>query len=257
MKRKSHSFYLPIERPRKRQHEFSHPGYMGVFNPEPLPSGVVASVINSLYNFQLASTKSAPLPIMIEQKLIEYFGQRAGYRKVTIEGHFTNGGTEANITALLLALHHRFPEVQQKGLKELTTQPLVYVSQETHHSLQRAMMVSGLGLSALREIPTNSIGAIIIEELQKQLQQDRSKGYVPLMLVGTLGTTSTGAIDDLKGLAEISKQQGVWFHVDAAYGGGVLLLEGSHQITRGLEESDSFCVDAHKWLAQPLDLRCW
>jgi glutamate/tyrosine decarboxylase-like PLP-dependent enzyme len=227
------------------------PGYMGVFNPNPLNISAVASIVNSLYNSQLASKISAPFPVFVEKFLIDYFGKRAGYQSGSISGSFTSGGTEGNISATLMALQSKFPQYKRDGLRALGMAPKMYASVDAHHSIQRASFVSGLGINSLVELSVTIEQKIDLVELERLILRDIDKGEKPFLLFGTLGTTGTGSIDDLEKMAEIAKKYNMWFHVDAAYGGAALILDEHTELTKGIGLSDSFSVDAHKWLALP------
>jgi glutamate/tyrosine decarboxylase-like PLP-dependent enzyme len=157
----------------------------------------------------------------MERHVLQFIGRKLGFPDENFAAHFTSGGSEANLTAALLALAKRFPAYLQKGLVGLGTQPTLYVSEYAHNSFDKIVKHVGLGTDALRIIPTNDALQMDPEALRRQLEADVQQGCTPFMVVGTAGTTSAGVIDPLPALAGLCQQYGCWFHVDAAWGGAI------------------------------------
>ncbi|HEY6509700.1 MAG TPA: aminotransferase class V-fold PLP-dependent enzyme, partial [Vicinamibacterales bacterium] len=132
----------------------------------------------------------------------------------------------------------------------------IYASRETHTWLQKAADLSGLGTEAVRWIPADAGQRLDVEALVRQLDADRARGDVPLMVVGTAGTVSTGAVDPLRAIARVCRERGIWFHVDGAYGGFAAALPDAPDDLHALAEADSVAVDPHKWLYAPLEVGC-
>lgn len=229
-----------------------HPKYFGLFNPRSNFSGILADLITATLNPQLAAWSHAPYAVEIENYLIRSFGERFGYQAPFIDGVFTTGGAEANLTALLCALNLRNPTFAENGLFGLSKRPLIYCSSEVHHSIHKAAKAAGLGYSAVRPIEVNKDFKLNSRILERTIQQDLNAGFAPFMLVGTAGTTGIGAIDDLPQLAKIAQKYNLWFHVDAAYGGAAMLHPNLKPILSGIEQSDSITFDAHKWMSVPM-----
>jgi glutamate/tyrosine decarboxylase-like PLP-dependent enzyme len=129
----------------------------------------------------------------------------------------------------------------------------VYTSEERHVSIDKAVDAAGIGRNQLRPLPTNDQYQISLEALEEALAQDKAKGIRPLCMVGLAGTTNLGAVDDLEALSRIARRERCWFHVDAAYGGGLLLSHQYSQVLKGLHLADSVTIDPHKWFYAPLD----
>lgn len=227
-----------------------HPMYFGVFNPNPLFAGVVAEILVAQFNPQLASTASAGYAIECETKLLRWFAAKVGWTDSS--GTFCGGGTEANLTAVLCALHRRFPVYFKEGLAGSKVRPAIYVSVETHHSFKKVARILGLGESAVRTIPVDDHLRMSPASLAARIAEDRAHGFLPVLVVGTLGTTSAGTIDSFDALAEVCRAEGIDFHIDAAWGGGALLLPELRDELRGIELADSMTIDAHKWFAVPM-----
>ncbi len=228
----------------------SHPCYHGVFNPAPSTLGVAADFLVAAFNPQLASSSSAKACLEIEDHLIRFFAGQFGLPAETTEGGFTAGGTEANHTALLCALNHRWPRYKTHGLE--AKQPMIYVSRETHHSILRAAMVSGLGSQSVREIPVTGTLEIDTAALEAAIKADQRASKTPLFLCATLGSTSSGTFDPLEKLLVIARHYGLWLHADAAWGGAAILLPEYASYFSGTSQVDSLTLDAHKWLSIPM-----
>jgi glutamate/tyrosine decarboxylase-like PLP-dependent enzyme len=127
----------------------------------------------------------------------------------------------------------------------------LYSSSESHHSLDKSAGLLGIGRSSLRRIPVNARLQLDPEALESRIQQDLAAGFKPFAVVGTAGTTNSGAIDDLNALADISQRHNLWLHVDGAYGAAAAFSDQHHQLVAGIERADSVTIDPHKWLAMP------
>lgn len=229
-----------------------HPRYFGLFNPAPAQMGVVADALVAGFNPQMAAWSHSPFAAEIEAHLIRSFGAKFGYNPQETDGTFTSGGAEANHTALLTALVSRFPQFSKEGLLSVKVQPTVYVSAQAHHSFVKAARFCGLGTNAVRSITTDESLKMSVDELRVQILQDRTNGCVPTMLVATAGTTSAGAIDPISELEAVAREFGMWFHVDAAWGGGAALVPELAPLLAGVEKADSITFDAHKFLSVPM-----
>ncbi len=222
--------------------------YFGLQNPTPTYMSVLAEAFVAAINPQLASLVHAPLASQIEQETVRWIGARVGWTR-PFDGTFTSGGSEANFTALALALASRFPAVVEEGVASLDAHPVFYCTDEAHHSVDKAAGLVGLGRKALRRIPVNPNIQLDVNILERQIQQDEADGFTPFCVVATAGTTSSGAVDDIVAIADICERYGLWLHVDGAYGAGLLLSDKYRHVIRGIERADSITMDPHKWLA--------
>lgn len=240
-----------IEGIKKQGVQVTHPSYFGLFNPRPSFPSVMADVINSYLNPQLAAWSHASFAVEIEQLLIKEFGKKFGYQENNIDGVFCVGGTESNLTSVLTAMQKHFPNIAEEGLSSLKGKPIIYASTESHHSMQRAARTAGLGINAIKEIPVDKNLTMNVDALRLQITEDAAKGFQPFMVVATAGTTGAGVFDDLDKIAELCKAYKLWFHVDAAYGGGAIITDLKH-LLNGIEKSDSITLDLHKWFSVPM-----
>ena len=229
-----------------------HPGYYGLYNPRANFASILGDLITATYNPQMAAWSHSPFSVEVEAHLIREFGKRFGLPHDSIDGVFTSGGAEANTTAVLCALNHAFPEFANEGVLGISGRPMIYCSEEAHHSVIKAARSAGLGLHSVREIKTNSRQEMEVSILRRTLEEDIQAGCRPFMLIGTAGTTGTGEVDPLPELATMAKERGLWFHVDAAWGGAAILSERLAPLLNGIAQADSITFDAHKWLSVPM-----
>ena len=226
-----------------------HPRYFGLFNPAPTTMSIVADTLVATFNPQLAAWSHSPFANEVEQYLIQNLGRKFGYNLDKIDGTFTTGGAEANFTAVLTALTHKFPKFTSFGINALKTRPTFYVSSESHHSVVRAAQMSGLGSNAVRSVPVDDSLQMDLENLENLIREDKSAGKTPFMIIATAGTTNAGVVDSISAIAEICSQNELWFHVDAAWGGAAIFLPELRSVLKGIEHADSITFDTHKWLS--------
>jgi len=230
----------------------THPRYFGLFNPSVRPAGVIADTLVAVYNPQLAAWSHAPAANEIEQLTLHTFTRALGLNPTDVLANFTSGGAEANFSAVLAALIHRFPTYAELGLAGIGSSPVIYMTSESHHSFVKIARMAGLGTNALQEVPLTDRYILDVDALRHQIDSDIERGRRPLMVVGTAGTTGAGLIDPLSQIADLADRFGLWFHVDAAWGGSTVLSPLLKPAVKGIERADSVTWDAHKWLSVPM-----
>jgi len=226
----------------------THPRHMGLFRPAPDPLCVVADALAAIHDPNLATWDFSPAANEIERYVLAAFAAKLGLPAGGLH-HFTSGGQEANHTAVLAALTRAFPAFAEGGMRALAGQPALYLSAEGHHSFDKIAHASGLGRAAVRRVPVDAGLRVSAETLARHIADDRRAGYLPFLIVGTAGTTGAGAIDPLSDLASLARAEGLWFHVDAAWGGAAALSARLRPALAGIENADSITCDAHKWLS--------
>ena len=219
----------------------THPRYFGLFNPSVSIAGVVADTIAAIYNPQLASWSHAPAAQEIERHVLRWVGSKLG---ITEFANFTSGGAEANQTALLCALARFHPGWRKRGVRGRTA---MLVTSESHHSFAKAAVMAGLGTDAVRQVGVDRDGRMDLDDLAAKV-----KRWKPFLVVGTAGTTSSGVIDPLGGIADILRNRNTWFHADAAWGGAAAVSPSLRRHLDGIERADSITCDAHKWFSVPM-----
>jgi aromatic-L-amino-acid decarboxylase len=202
----------------------------------------VADLISNATNRYVGVWTAAPALAQIETNVINWFSEMIGYPG-SARGILTTGGSLANFTAIVTARRNRLPEDFLNGT--------IYASDQIHHSIIKAAILAGFPERNVREIESDQRYCIRLDGLQRAVQEDRRNGYTPFLVVGSAGTTNTGAVDPLTELAQFARAQELWLHVDAAYGGFFALTERGGAMMRGMEQADSITLDPHKALFLP------
>jgi glutamate/tyrosine decarboxylase-like PLP-dependent enzyme len=226
----------------------THPRYFGLFNPAPTFPAECADRIVGAFNPQLATWTTAPAAVEIEAHVLNAVARRAGLPPESV-GHCTSGGTEANFTALNCALTRSNPRFATDGARAFSGPPIFYISRESHLAWLKIAHQSGIGRTGARLVPTDGSGRLDAHALTTALREDRARGCVPVMIVATAGTTNAGMVDPLEHCAQIARDEGVWYHVDAAWGGALIASDRLRGVLAGIERADSITIDAHKWFA--------
>jgi glutamate/tyrosine decarboxylase-like PLP-dependent enzyme len=224
--------------------------YFGLMNPTPTYVGVLAEALVAALNPQLATLARSQLASKIELETVRWIGERVGWPG-EFNGTFTSGGNEANFSGLALALAAKFPASIEEGVASIGGQPVVYASAEAHHSLDKSAGLLGIGRRAMRRIAVNDTAQLDPQELDRAIRSDRAAGRKPFCVVATAGTTNSGTVDDLLSISEVCKRNGLWLHVDGAYGAAAIFSDRHRELVRSIERADSITIDPHKWLAVP------
>jgi glutamate/tyrosine decarboxylase-like PLP-dependent enzyme len=228
--------------------QMANPRYFGLFNPGASFPAQCADRVASLFNPQLASSASSPVPVELERHVIRAVAQRASLGGEAT-GHFATGGSEANYTALLCALTRAHPGFAGDGARAFAGPPTFYTSRDCHIAWLKIAHQAGVGRNGLRLVDTDGRGRMDPQALLRAIAEDRAKGAVPVMVAATAGTTGAGMIDPLHACADIARQEHLWYHIDAAWGGAALASNRLRKLLAGIERADSITIDAHKWLA--------
>lgn len=226
----------------------THPRYFGLFNPPSNFPAQCADRISGAFNPQLASSGSSPAPVAIEQHVIRALALRAGLPEDSA-GHFTTAGSEANYTALICALTRADAQFADDGVRAFAGPVAMYTSRECQPAWHKIAHQAGIGRSALKLIATDGTGRMDASALAEAVREDRRRGTVPVLISATAGTTGAGMVDPLEPCATIARENNVWYHIDAAWGGAALCSDRLRGELAGIELADSLTIDAHKWLA--------
>jgi len=234
--------------------KMGHPRLFGLFTPGPLPAAAFAALPEAFLNQSPDAWKAGPAATHVESRLIRYLNGLIGFGPRAF-GTFTSGGGVANLIALKMArdrvLGH---DSRRRGLGRDAERLRVYASDQAHFSLGRALDILGIGERALVLLPTGADRRLRPADVVAALARDRARGLRPMAVVATAGTTNTGSIDPVAALARAARAAGVHLHVDAAYGGALLLSRRHRHLLDGVEQADTVTVDPHKWLFQPFSL---
>ncbi|HTT24811.1 MAG TPA: aminotransferase class V-fold PLP-dependent enzyme [Candidatus Sulfotelmatobacter sp.] len=212
------------------------------------PVAATADLLASILNQNVTAWRSGPAAVVIERTVVSWLSQAIGCPE--FRGYLTGGGSAANLMALAMAREAK-ATANEKGI---AASAVVYASQEVHMSIPKSVALLGIGRNNLRLIPVDTNLRMNTAALERQIATDRAVGKIPLAVVASAGTVNTGAIDPLDAIARIAHQNGLWFHIDGAYGALAAIAERTK--FKGMELADSISLDAHKWLYQPLDCGC-
>lgn len=234
-----------------------HPRFFGYITSSPAHIGILGDLLASAVNANVGAWTLGPVATEIEAQTIRWIAELIGYPH-GCGGLFVSGGNMANFVGLLAARASAADwNIRDAGVAEAGARRMrVYASAETHTWIQKAADLAGLGTDAIRWIATDDRLRMDTGALRSALSQDREAGDLPLMVVGTAGTVSTGAVDPLVELAAICAETATWFHVDGAYGALAAALPDASPDLRALRLADSVAVDPHKWLYAPLEAGC-
>lgn len=232
----------------------THPRFWGWVMGAGTPLGVLADMLASGFNPNMGGGEHAAN--YLEAQVIDWTKQMFGF-PAEASGLLVSGGSMANLIGLAVARHAQSHfNFRQQGLFGAPARMMLYCSAETHSSVQRAAEVLGLGGDSIRSIPVNDQFQTDIGALEAAIAADRSAGLQPFCVVGTAGTTNTGGMDDLNRMADICQREGLWFHVDGAFGAFAAIAPDLKHLTAGIERADSLAFDWHKWPQLPFEVGC-
>jgi len=220
----------------------AHPAYMGYIPGGGLYPSALADFIAAATNRYVGAWYAAPAAARLETNVLDWFAELMAYPK-TSRGIMTTGGSLANFSAVVAARKHILGDDIARGT--------LYASDQTHHSVMKAAMLAGIPERNIRLLPVDENFRAVPDRFEKAIKADLQKGLKPFLIVGSAGTTNTGAIDPLNELADLSKKYSIWFHIDGAYGGFFKLCEEGKRKLVGIECSDSMVLDPHKGLFTP------
>jgi aromatic-L-amino-acid decarboxylase len=209
--------------------------------------GAMADALISGFNVFAGTWISGSGPAAVELTVLEWLREMCGL-PAGAGGVFVSGGTLANLTALAVARHVKI----RSRLEDAT----VYFSDQAHSSLEKALRTIGLPAENHRKLPSDPAYRLPVGELTRSIEQDRAAGKCPFCVIASAGTTNTGAIDPLPELSALCRREGLWLHVDGAYGAAAVIAPRGRELLAGLELADSLSLDPHKWLFQPYEIGC-
>jgi aromatic-L-amino-acid decarboxylase len=223
------------------------PGYLAYIPGGGLFHSAVADLVADATNRYVGVWQAAPALAQIEENVIQWFCGMLGLPEGS-GGILTTGGSLANLIAMVTARRERLPPEFLRGV--------VYTSEEAHHSVRKAALIAGLLPERVRALPTDARFRLLPGAVEAAVREDRAAGLEPFLLVASAGTTATGAVDPLPGLADLAARERLWLHVDAAYGGFFALTERGRATLAGIERADSITLDPHKGLFLPYGTGC-
>ena len=228
-----------------RAGRIDHPRFFAFIPSSPTWPSILGEYLATGFNIFQGTWLESAGPSQLELVVLDWFRSWLGL-PASGGGVLTSGGSAANLIALVTA----------REWAGNPADPVLYLSDQGHSSLERAARIMGMRPENVRKIPTDETFRMDLQALGDAIERDRGGGLHPLCVCGNAGATNTGATDPLQELASLSRREGLWFHVDAAYGGFAVLTADGRETFRGIEEADSITLDPHKWFFQPYETGC-
>lgn len=230
-----------------------HPRFWGWVIGTGTATGVLGDMLASGMNTNASGFEQSSA--YVEAQVIDWFKEVLGFPEEA-SGLLVSSGSAANLTSLTIARDAMLPSSLDEGLFSTGQRAVVYASDEVHNSVDKAVGILGLGRSSLKRIPTLADFTMDIAALKTAIESDKAGGAKPICVIGTAGTVATGAIDDLPAIADICRDNGLWFHVDGAFGAMAALSDALRPLVNGMQRADSIAFDLHKWLYVNFDAGC-
>ena len=233
---------------------WNHPSFFAYFSISGSPPGILAELLSAALNVNGMLWKTSPAATELEEVVLDWLRQMLGL-PADFEGVITDTASVSSLLAIAAAreaLHQRIREEGMSGRSDLPRLRL-YCSEHAHSSIEKGAITVGIGQTGVRKIPVDQEFRLRPDLLRDAIREDRAAGYLPFCAVATVGTTSTTSIDPVPEIAEICASEGLWLHVDGAYGGVAAIVPNRQNILRGCDRADSIVVNPHKWLMTPID----
>ena len=232
---------------------WGHPQFMGYFGSTTTGPGILAEMIAAALNVNAMTWRTSPAATELETVVLRWLRQWLALPEI-FEGVVYDTASISTLHALAAAREQAATIVRESGLtgRDLPVFRL-YTSDQAHSSVEKAAIALGLGEQNVRRVPTDSAFRMEMSALKQFVEEDLHRGFKPLAVVATVGTTSSASVDPIKAIARFCREHGMWLHIDAAYGGGLALLPEAAWIREGWADADSFVINPHKMLFVPFD----
>lgn len=231
----------------------THPRFFGWVHGTGTAGGIVAEMLAAAMNANLGGRDHAP--VYVERQVIDWCRQIFGFPDQA-GGLIVSGTSMGTFLSLAIARHDRRPEIATSGMTSLDQPLIIYTSTQAHNSVTKAALALGFGTDQVRAIAVDATGGMDMDLLAQSIATDKAQGCEPFCIVGSAGTVNTGEFDDLTRAADIAATEGLWLHVDGAFGALVILAESHKHLVAGIERADSLAFDFHKWLHVPYAAGC-
>jgi len=234
---------------------WNHPAFFAYFSVTGSGPGILGELFSAAFSVNAMLWKTSPAATELEEVVLDWLRQMLGLPE-DFQGVIYDSASVSSLHAMAAAREALTDlRVREEGLAGRPEIPRLrlYTSEQAHSSIDKGAILIGIGQKGVRKIPVDSKFRMDPVALRRAIEEDAREGWRPFCVVATVGTTSTTSIDPIAEIAEICEGQGLWLHVDAAYGGAAAILPEMRHVLNGCERADSIVVNPHKWLFTPID----
>ncbi|HEU4508731.1 MAG TPA: pyridoxal-dependent decarboxylase [Pyrinomonadaceae bacterium] len=234
---------------------WSHPSFFAYFATSTSAPGIFGEMLTAAFDNKAMLWRTSPASTELEEVTLDWLRQMMGLDS-GMHGIIYDTASVSSLHAIAAAREGVEQRIREEGMSGRTDLPLlrVYVSEQSHSSIEKAVITLGLGQRGLRKIPVDNQFRMDVRALSEAINDDKRNGYLPFCIVATVGTTSTSSIDPVPEIVPIGEEHAMWLHVDAAYAGSAAIVPEFRHILNGCERADSIVTNPHKWLFTPFDL---
>ncbi|MGI8556089.1 MAG: pyridoxal phosphate-dependent decarboxylase family protein [Pyrinomonadaceae bacterium] len=234
---------------------WNHPNFHGLFSTSTSSVGIFGEMLSAAFDMKAMLWRTSPASTELEPVVLDWLRQMMNL-PAEFHGIIYDTASISTLHALAMAREKLNLNIRENGMSGRSDIPLlrVYCSEQTHSSIDKAVILLGLGQKSLVKIPTNECFEMDTEKLREAIRDDISAGFLPFCVVATVGTTSTSSVDPIEKIADICERNQIFLHVDAAYAGSAMIVPELQFHFRGAERADSIVTNPHKWLFTPFDL---
>ncbi len=234
---------------------WNHPNFHGLFSTSTSSIGLFGDMFASAFDMKAMLWRTSPASTELEPVVLDWLRQMMNL-PADFKGIIYDTASISTLHALAMAREKLNLGIRENGMSGRTDLPLlrVYCSEQTHSSIDKAVILLGLGQKSLVKIPTNERFEMDTEKLREAIYEDKMRGFLPMCAIPTVGTTSSSSVDDVNRVADICERNDIFLHVDAAYAGSAAIVPEFQHYFRGMERADSIVTNPHKWLFTPFDL---
>ena len=234
---------------------WNHPGFMAYFNSTSSGPGILAELLSAGLGVNGMLWKTSPAFTELERSMMNWFRQMVGLPK-NYWGIIYDTASTSSMHAIASAREQLNLQIREKGMTGRNDVPRLrlYCSEHAHNSIDKGALTLGIGLEGIRKIPVNEKFEMIPQKLLEAVIEDKQNGWLPFIVIATVGTTSTTSIDPVEEIADIAEKYKMWLHIDSAYAGVTAMIPEMKWITKGWSRADSLVINPHKWMFTPMDL---
>ncbi|HQU82826.1 MAG TPA: aminotransferase class I/II-fold pyridoxal phosphate-dependent enzyme [Pyrinomonadaceae bacterium] len=234
---------------------WNHPNFHGLFSTSTSSIGIFGDMFASAFDMKAMLWRTSPASTELEPVVLDWLRQMMSLSE-DFSGLIYDTASISTLHAIAMAREKLNLDIREKGMSGRTDLPLlrIYCSEQTHSSIDKAVILLGLGTRSIVKIPTNERFEMDAEKLREAIADDKSAGFLPCCVVATIGTTSSTSVDPVEKIADICERNNIFLHVDAAYAGSAAIVPEFQQYFAGINRADSVVTNPHKWLFTPFDL---